>query len=183
MLCAIWYHLYHLKNVKNTLGGVLLLVQLQATESNTPLWVFFTFFKLYKWYQIAQCITYECLSATVYPRSLYHLFSKDSASLVFAQFSISSIVRWPYSGQQVENLWFLGLQIAENVFPALFPTVKALYTNTHYILFLSHICPSFEMLSMIEFLLSILRGRKCSDERLSYNSIFYCTNVIRKLLK
>ena len=24
---------------------------------NTPLWVFFTFFKLYKWYQIAQCIT------------------------------------------------------------------------------------------------------------------------------
>ena len=118
-------------------------------------------------------------------QSIYHVFSKDSVSsrLVFAQFSIPSIVRLPYSGQQVENLWFLGLQIAENVFPALFPTVKALYTNTHYILFLSHICPSFEMLSMIEFLLSILRGRKCSDERLSYNSIFYCTNVIRKLLK
>ena len=26
MLCAIWYHLYNLKNVKNTHGGVLLLV-------------------------------------------------------------------------------------------------------------------------------------------------------------
>ena len=25
MRCAIWYHLYHLKNVKNTHGGVLLL--------------------------------------------------------------------------------------------------------------------------------------------------------------
>ena len=26
MCCAIWYHLYNLKNVKNTHGGVLLLV-------------------------------------------------------------------------------------------------------------------------------------------------------------
>ena len=25
MLCAIWYHMYNLKNVKNTHGGVLLL--------------------------------------------------------------------------------------------------------------------------------------------------------------
>ena len=30
MLCAIWYHSYNLKNVKNTHGGVLLLVKLQA---------------------------------------------------------------------------------------------------------------------------------------------------------
>ena len=30
MFCAIWYHLYNLKNVKNTYGGVLLLVKLQA---------------------------------------------------------------------------------------------------------------------------------------------------------
>ena len=28
MFCAIWYHLYNLKNVKNTHGGVLLLVKL-----------------------------------------------------------------------------------------------------------------------------------------------------------
>ena len=53
MCCAIWYHLYNLKSVKNTHGGVLLSVKLHAeacnfTESNTPLWVFFTFFKLYK---------------------------------------------------------------------------------------------------------------------------------------
>ena len=44
-------------------GGVLLLVKLQAasynfTKSNTPPWVFFTFLKLYKWYQIAQNITF-----------------------------------------------------------------------------------------------------------------------------
>ena len=28
--CATWYHLYNLKNVKNTHGGMLLLVKLQA---------------------------------------------------------------------------------------------------------------------------------------------------------
>ena len=49
--CAILYHLYNLKNVKNIHGGVLLLVKLQV-----PLWVFFTFFKLCKWYKIAQRI-------------------------------------------------------------------------------------------------------------------------------
>ena len=37
------------KNVKSTHRGVLLLV-----KSNTPPWVFFTFFELHKWYQIAQ---------------------------------------------------------------------------------------------------------------------------------
>ena len=30
MLCAIWYHLCNLKNVKKTHGGVLCLVKLQA---------------------------------------------------------------------------------------------------------------------------------------------------------
>ena len=32
MRCAIWYHLCNLKNVKNTHGGVLLLVKLQALK-------------------------------------------------------------------------------------------------------------------------------------------------------
>ena len=62
MRCTIWYHLYNLKNMKNIHGGVLLLVQAEAcnfTNSNTPPWMFFTFFKLYKWYQIAQRITYD----------------------------------------------------------------------------------------------------------------------------
>ena len=45
--CAIWYHLYNLTKVKNT-----------------PPWLFFTFFKLYKWYQIAQRITYFDFSSS-----------------------------------------------------------------------------------------------------------------------
>ena len=44
MLCAVWYHLYNLKNVKNAHGGVLLLLKLQVTKSNTPPWAFLTFF-------------------------------------------------------------------------------------------------------------------------------------------
>ena len=48
--------------MKNTHGGVLLLVKLQAlacnfNKSNTPSSVFFTFYKLYKLYQIAQSIS------------------------------------------------------------------------------------------------------------------------------
>ena len=31
---VIWYHLYNLKNVKNTHGGVLILVKLQAKSRN-----------------------------------------------------------------------------------------------------------------------------------------------------
>ena len=58
MRCTIWYHLCNLKNVKNTHGGVLILVKLQI-KINTPSWVSFTFLKLYKWYQIAQHTTNE----------------------------------------------------------------------------------------------------------------------------
>ena len=62
MLCAIFHHLHYVKNLKNNHGGVLLLVKLEAeacnfAKSNIPPWVFFKFFKLYKWYQIAQFIT------------------------------------------------------------------------------------------------------------------------------
>ena len=58
-LCSIWYQLYNLKKVKNIHRGLLFLVILQAedcklTKVDTLLPVFFKFFKLKKWYQIAQ---------------------------------------------------------------------------------------------------------------------------------
>ena len=46
MLCAIWYHLHNVKNVKNTHGGVKVAL----------FHGFFMFFKSLKWYQIAQSI-------------------------------------------------------------------------------------------------------------------------------
>ena len=52
------------KHNEKTHGGVLLLVKLQAeachfTKTDTLTWMFFTFFKLYKFYQIAQSIIYH----------------------------------------------------------------------------------------------------------------------------
>ena len=51
MRCAIWYRFYNLKNVRNTHGGVPLLVKLQDsachfTKSNTHPWGFFHVFKI-----------------------------------------------------------------------------------------------------------------------------------------
>ena len=48
MRCAIWYHLYNFKNLKNTHGGVLISVKLLAeacnfTKINTPPLVFLRF--------------------------------------------------------------------------------------------------------------------------------------------
>ena len=68
--CAIWYHLYNFKNVKNTHGGVLILVKLQAsaynfTKINTAPWVFSTFLKLHKWYEIPQRITNMLLASPI----------------------------------------------------------------------------------------------------------------------
>ena len=63
--CAIWYCLYNLKNVKNTHGGVLILVKLKLVKCKLTLLhgCFSRFLKCTngtKWYQIAQCTTYLC---------------------------------------------------------------------------------------------------------------------------
>ena len=58
MLCVIWYIIYNFKNVKNIHGRV----PCSCTKSNTLPWVFFMFFKLYKWYLMAQRITYGQLT-------------------------------------------------------------------------------------------------------------------------
>ena len=76
---CFWGFGTHKKNLKKTYGRVLLLVQFQAacnfTRSNTPLWVFFAFFKLHKWYQIMQRITWKHrISCTRnYERNIHYL--------------------------------------------------------------------------------------------------------------
>ena len=64
MLCTIWYHLYNSKNVKNTHGGVLLFVKLQAI--NTPPWVLFTFFFFFTCINDAK----SCKASHVYYESI-----------------------------------------------------------------------------------------------------------------
>ena len=54
MLCTIWYHLYNLNSVKNTHGGMLLLLKV------TPLHGCFShFFLMQKWYDIVQSVAYN----------------------------------------------------------------------------------------------------------------------------
>ena len=79
MRCVIWYHLYNVKNVKNTHGGVLILVKLQPsacnfTKINSPSWVFFAFFKLYEWYQIVQRITNSWFNVPIFQMLIFILF-------------------------------------------------------------------------------------------------------------
>ena len=52
-LCAICYHLYNFEKLKKHPYRS----ATSSTKSNAPPCEFFTFFKLYKWYQIAQSIT------------------------------------------------------------------------------------------------------------------------------
>ena len=61
MLYTIWYHLYSLKNVKNTWRNATFseVAGFKFTESNSPPWVFLKFLKLCKWHQIAQNFTYN----------------------------------------------------------------------------------------------------------------------------
>ena len=83
------------KNVKNTHGGVLLLVWFQAlacnfTKSNTPSWVFFKFLKLYKWYELVQLIT------TLFAFNLLDDFSN---------LSNSNSSKWIFSWSDIKKPW------------------------------------------------------------------------------
>ena len=94
--CAIWYHLYNSKNVKNTHGGVL--KAYNFTRSSTSPWMFFTFFKLYKWFQIAQHITFD--SSSFWPIDTSFKCSQFSILLSF------SLLLWTVFFQLYDDLVF-----------------------------------------------------------------------------
>ena len=63
--CAIWHHLYNFKNVKNTRGGVLILVKLQ-TEAYAP-------HMLIAWYKLAtSSILLQIIQQK--PQNKWHIF-------------------------------------------------------------------------------------------------------------
>ena len=62
------------------------------TKSNNPPWVFFWFFKLYKWYQIAQNITY-CLHTIIWKQvKKSSKIGQEQKTLIFALVQIVSAV-------------------------------------------------------------------------------------------
>ena len=90
ILRAVWYHLYNLKNVKNTHGEVTLLEKLQASACNfpasiTPPWVLFPFFKLKNWYQITQNFNI----------TVFHVLLKNTTSIrkMLGTFRLARFIR------------------------------------------------------------------------------------------
>ena len=75
---AIYTKLLHkMQNICDALGNLVPFVQFKKCEKHpwrgfkyTPPWMFFTFLKLHKWYQIAQHITYFVLSSGLIPFSI-----------------------------------------------------------------------------------------------------------------
>ena len=63
IFCSIWYHEYNFKNVKNTHGGMSLLVTLQVyiTKSNTPWWVFLIFYLIFRTVLSFTCLSHKFL--------------------------------------------------------------------------------------------------------------------------
>ena len=58
------------------------------TKSNSPPWVFFTFFKLYKWYQFAQNIYFCCHDISLEKLNLTTGISTQTFNkLLFGNFS------------------------------------------------------------------------------------------------
>ena len=87
---VIWYYLYNFKNLKNIHGRALLLLKFQAeacnfTKNNTRPWIFFRFLKLYKWYKIAQSITYVCKRSARYIYFFTSEVHADEQILEFGQ--------------------------------------------------------------------------------------------------
>ena len=81
MLCPIWYHLYNFKHVQNTHNRCVTFSYLTSnfTKTNTLPWVYLTFFKLHKWCQIAQSITY------------YYLLFRRTYAIFWQQWRIQSV--------------------------------------------------------------------------------------------
>ena len=98
MLCAICYHLYNLKNMKNTHGGLIILVRLCSLfiENVTP-WVFLTCFRLYKCCQIAQSIIHKQTlvqaGQTYYRSSRPEVFCKEAVLENFSSFTRQNFYR------------------------------------------------------------------------------------------
>ena len=122
-LCAIWYHLYSLKNVKITHGGVLLLVKLQEScKLAYKFGCFSRFVKLYKWYQIAQRTTYISIPQYgTYIKLFYFLWLDNFVMCHRIHFHVSSvlksftfIVSFSKKSQKYKN--FLYARVRNNVF-------------------------------------------------------------------
>ena len=110
------------------------------TKINTPPWVFFTFFKLYKWYQIAQRTTHNL------PKSNRWSYGKSWRRSFLLRNVLSVKNNTPiYSNHQI-------IKILENYFQNMncFPLIKLILVLIHFKM-LHNLIPRASML-LLSFL-------------------------------
>ena len=121
-LCVIWYHLYNLKNVKMTHGGVLCLVKLQEScKLACKFGCFSRFVKLYKWYQIAQRTTYiQTTQYGTYIKLFYFLWLDNFVMCHRIHFRVSSVLESftlfvSFSKKSQKCKYFLHARVCNNM--------------------------------------------------------------------
>ena len=96
MLCAVWYHLYNLKIVKSTHGGILFFVKpaMEAETcnfaiSNIPPWVFFHVLKIVE--MVPNCLLYFIKGIFIELKAI--LFSSKLLSNIYVQINYVCLSR------------------------------------------------------------------------------------------
>ena len=119
MRYAIWYHFYNFENVKNTVVLLLVSCRLQALLKVTLLHEF-TFFKLYKRYQISQSVPYRNLLDVLHTVNRLEICQWEPATSFryenkrFESVLISGLF-WYQDQLKYTERWYNGVMIATDL--------------------------------------------------------------------
>ena len=103
------------------------------TKSNISPWIFFTFFKLYKWYQIAQCMKMNCFCGMVNRRKAFSLISSRDHCQTSSPSRISNPPRARF--EPAQNLSSGLVEWSCTVVITTTPRRQNRYTTVHHIFF------------------------------------------------
>ena len=118
MRCAIWYHLYNLKNVKNTHGRVLLLVKLQALLLKVTLIPRFLNCTNSSTLCNVSHLSNRFSKGTVSPTHQLQM-KKSGSSIVTLQYfdKLNKDLFWTYRNQLIDWLGFYTMKkVVQNIF-------------------------------------------------------------------
>ena len=118
MRCAIWYHLYNLKNVKNNHGRVLLLVKLQALLLKVTLIPRFLNCTNSSTLCNVSHLSNRFSKGTVSPTQQLQM-KKSGSSIVTLQYfdKLNKDLFWTYRNQLIDWLGFYTMKkVVQNIF-------------------------------------------------------------------
>ena len=192
-ICAIWYHSYNFKKREKHPRRTVTFSKVAGnfTKSITPSWVFFTFFKLYKWYQIAQSISYDSTE----DRCSCHLLSNFTLCLrkgsFYFIFRYHEMTKGNPSLRQDKNNALVPLAYCATYIIGFVCAILVLITHTLGIKLLYHakikarnqrsILISFSLFSIFTSVMLVIRGIYCfvykNDEDKCANYYLYSNGI------